>query len=317
MTTSLRKRRLPLLLAILVLAVVDSASGDADNGNGATSHCDGVTVTADVPGTVSSITVQGGTVSEDERAALDPWCDSDELSIAALDVAATVANVGCPSNASVTTPPCLPWGMLAALEIEPTPVRFPDPATRPQLVYDLDANPPQEQCEDCLLKVYQLKDPLPPSGSNWRFVGNATPGSTGGVPTANANISHFSVFALVEVPPPRPVPGGGGEAVAIVTSEFIDVGDNAVSVDLAFPNGAEFDQEAIEPGGVRNFLFTGVELVEFSDGGCQIGLPGASLDCLYPIETEVIFTLESASLVVIDRADLTDRAVIAAAVAIS
>lgn len=286
------------------------ATGDGTSGGGgggtATTSCPipapyKVDVSSASPD-ISSIEVQAGDDAEDKRQSFAPWCDTTELTLTKLDVATEVASNGCPRENSDTSVPCDEYGMLVALEIEPTPIRFPIVASRPELVYDLQANPPQKECAGgCLLKVFQLRDPRVATMDNWRFVADAVRGTSGSIPIATANIDHFSVFALVELPDAQAVAPGAADAQFIVASAFIaENQEGAITVQLAFVDGSVEGQE-LEREISPLFRFDRVDPVAgFDDPACA-GTPAEILTCLFPEETEIRLQLLEDGLVSLGR----------------
>jgi hypothetical protein len=305
--------RLAIVVA-LVLAVSQAEAGCTPTGSGgsaggagtATTTCPipnpyKVDVTAGAPGEVSSVTVKPGSDAVDERTGT-AWCDLTELKLTKLGVAAAVASNGCPTAPAATALPCTPYGMLAAVDLRPTPISFPTQTSHPDLVYDLVSNPPQKECDNCGLAVYQLREPPVSGMSNWRWVGSAYRSTAGSRAIATANLNHFSVFALVELPPPAAVNPGAADAVLIVGSDFIAEGETTLTVQLAFVEGRldapwQLDRETSLLYRFDHFDPTSIP----SDGGCA-GTPAEIMTCLFPIETEV-------RLQVLERSVVLERVV--------
>lgn len=293
---------------IFALAQTDAScsttgTGSGGGGGGATTDCPipaPYKVDVSAPSDISSVTVQAGDGAQDERASNAPWCDTTEVSLTKLDVATAVSNNGCPGNNAITSLPCSPDGMLAALEIKPTPVAFPA-ASRPELVYDLDANPPQEGCELCVLAVYQRR-PQPVAGqNNWRWVASATRATLGTTEIARAFVNHFSVFALVELPAPAAIQPGAANGVFIVESDFISEQEGPITVQLTFRDGRVDTARELDKGVSRLFRFDRVEPVAgLDDPGCP-GTPAESMSCLFPVGTEVNVLVSDDGLVSIGR----------------
>jgi hypothetical protein len=293
---------------LFVLAQTDascSTTGGGAGGGGGTATTDcpipapykvDVSAAADI----SSVTVQAGDAAMDERASNAPWCDTTEVLLTKLDVATAVSNNGCPGNNAITSLPCSPDGMLAALEVKPTPISFPA-GSRPELVYDLDANPPQEGCELCTLAVYQRRQPPVAGQNNWRWVANAARATLGSTDIARAFITHFSVFALVELPAPEAIQPGAADGVFIVESDFISEQEGPITVQLTFQDGRIDTARELDRGVSRLFRFDLVEPVAgLDDPGCP-GTPAESMTCLFPIGTEVNVLVSKDGLVSIGR----------------
>jgi hypothetical protein len=260
------------------------------------------TVTGGAAGEVSSIRVEPGSGAMDERPTPSvPWCDTSELSLTKLVLANAVAANGCPYAYAATVLPCFPYGMLAVLEIQPTPIGFPILASQPTLVYDLKENPKQKECDGCSLSVWQLKPVTSPGAANWRRVDTQVTerfDSATNRSLAEAKIDHFSVFALVDLPVPEPIQGG--QVSMVVASEFGE-DRNALAVQLVFVDGAIDASRVLEKGVSPVFRFVGFEPAGDSPDPACDGPPAELLTCLFPIDTEVSIELHGGRLVSIER----------------
>jgi hypothetical protein len=302
--------RVVLVAMIFALAqaevACEPAGGTSGPGPGtATTGCPipaPYTVQVSAASDVSSVTVPSGSDADDERAGNAPWCDLTEVSLTKLSVANAVSANGCPASASDTTLPCSPDGMLAALELRPTPINFPELSNRPALVYDLAANPPQEGCELCVLKVYQLRDPRVTGVPNWRWVADASRSTLAGTPIATANVGHFSVFALVELPAPEALQPGAADAAFIVASDFIAEDEGALTVQLSFIDGSIETSRQLERETARLFRFDRFDPISSLDDPACPGTPAEIMTCLFPVETEVRLQLPEDQLVSLGRA---------------
>jgi len=255
-----------------------------------------------VSGEVSSVTVQPGGAAQDERASNAPWCNTTEVSLTKLSVSNAVSANGCPASRSDTTPPCSTEGMLAAVELKPTPIKFPTSASQPELVYDLNVNKPQEGCVGCQLEVFQLFEPRPASGSNWRWVAYAYRSTFGSTPIATARVNHFSVFALVELPAPEVIVPGAAAATFIVGSDFIAEREGTtISVQLAFVEGSIDTSRKLDKETSRVFRFEQFAPVSGLDDPSCTGEPADAMTCLFPLGTEVRFEYAGDGTVSIGR----------------
>jgi len=208
-----------------------------------------------------------------------PWCDTTELEIEPADLTGL--------------PPCPVNWCLAAVDVKPDNIKFPysenTSATKPELSYDLDEHKPEKDPNDCgsssyCYSIYQSK----PGTLPWRYVGPAQPTKVENEWFAEGRIFHFSIFALVELPDPVPVPEPRTLGM-IVASEFIedDRGDISVSFLISSDDLGELDPAS----GQRLFRFSNVDPSSFEGEippDCP-NLPSVAeqFTCLFPIETEV------------------------------
>jgi hypothetical protein len=246
-----------------------------------------ITATVSASGDVSSATIPDGAYGYYDAGGGD-WCATGDFEADKIDVNAAIAAFGCFYDRSDKTPPCSPYGALAAIDVKPSNVSFPAPP-KPSLRYDLDANPPA--CEQLGITcgwygIYQLITPIPdPPAKAWRWVGPATETTYSGKAVAEGDINHFSIFALVELPGPRPV-APPLRAGMIVASDFLedDRGDVLVAFEI-------LEGDLQEVGQTRLFRFSNVDPA-FSDPNLpeeclDLGTPAEQLTCLFPIDTEV------------------------------
>ena len=265
---------------------------------------------------ISSVTVPSGSSAIDEANG-GSWCDTTQVSVTKLSVTGSVTAHGCPNDNGVKALPCPDKDLLVAIELKPTPVSFPNPASRPGLKYDLKANPPMTGCETgCTLDVYQLRDPKVLGLDNWRLVAGATRGMDGSIPVARANVDHFSVFALVEHPAPNPVAAGGVNAQFVVSSDFLQV-DEAVVVQLSVVGDGGVAGREFQDGMSLLFRFDRLDPGDgFEDPACPGDIPEI-LTCLFPIETPVVVDLPEEQRVSIQDPRSQTRVNFSASVAIT
>lgn len=245
-----------------------------------------LTANVSASGDVSSITIPNGATGEFDSGGY--WCDTSALDIEIVDVNALIASYGCFTDRGDTTPPCSFYTALAAVDVSPDNVSFPS-VPKPQLRYDLDVHPPQNQ-EASSFSIYQLKDPIPsPPTRSWRLVGTATPNTYSGKSVAQGSINHMSVFALVELPPPVPVTPPFLSTM-IVDSDFLDDDQGIITVAFVIQE-VIVDQRVMTAGEIRIFRLTGVDPA-YADPNLpavclDLDTPAAQLTCLFPVETSV------------------------------
>jgi hypothetical protein len=248
------------------------------------------------PPDISSIKVQQGSTGVKDGDG--DWCDpapANDLKLVTYtptQVDNLLTTYGCPDSPGGSPPACDNLGILAAVDVQPSNIGWSNNSSLlwPKLTYDLTQHPPK--CDTCYLKIYQLLSPLPASGSNWRYVGNATRSSSGSIAIAIGPINHFSTFALVQFPPPTPLPGEGSFTM-MVASEFFDDDQNGAEVAFLI---REESAGLLETEGItRQFDFVGIKELQPVIGApttvapkCQgrIELP-AQLTCMFPIDTTV------------------------------
>jgi hypothetical protein len=205
--------------------------------------------------------------------------------------------------------------MLVALEIKPSPIVFPTSASQPQLDYDLAANPPQDACKDCqTLTVWQLEEP--PIGQNpWRWVADASRVSVSNRAYARAKVNHFSVFALVALPPAAPILAANGTAL-VVESDFLAERETSIKVQLTYLEGPMDTARSLEKGSSRLFRFSDVHDPQGLDDPACPGTPAESLTCLFPLGTDISLDVAGDGNVVITRSTDQYRVEFAATVEI-
>jgi hypothetical protein len=226
-----------------------------------------------------------------------PWCDTDDLDILPQDLSGLPA---CPLTKC-----------LAAVNVQPDDIKFrltpaPTCASKPELLYDLDEHPPATPPEYCggspsCYAIYQLR----PSTSTWKFVGYAKAIPVGPEWYAQGRISHFSIFALVELPVPTTVTGPRTTGM-VVASDFLedDRGDIGVGV-IVFEDSLG---ELAQPGEQRLFRFSSVDPASFEGDvppDCE-ALPSVAeqFTCLFPIDTAVEFELAAQGQAVLRARDM-------------
>jgi hypothetical protein len=270
------------LFLLLVTFSLVGCPGGGTNGGGTDCPPYSSSYSATVPAAadVSNINIPSGasgTIDGD-----GDWCDPDTVGISSADINALVSSNGCFQDRSDTTPPCSPMRGLGALDVSPSDISFSG-TTKPNLRYDLTANPPQQDSTSYM--IYQLKTPIPsPPTRSWRYVGLANPSTFSGKPVAEGGINHFSIFALVEPPPavlvPPPI-----TTVMIVASDFIDDGRGTISVELEVMEIIDGDIAA-KPGEPHVFILSSVDPA-YDDPGLlpdclSLGTPAEQLTCLFP-----------------------------------
>jgi hypothetical protein len=269
-----------------------------------------------VPDEITSITILAGTFAYNDPGTGD-WCDTSQLTLVKVSVAELVPIYGCFTNRNdITYPcgcftnrndityPCSVYNALAAVDIQPSQIKFPT-QPRPVLVYDLSRTENQPTCIEKSVNcggfaIYQLKSPVPNAPSlAWRYVSsaswilNSSPAAAEG-----KNIDHFSTFALVELPPPQPAPLDF-RGVMIVDSQFIpeEPGNSSIfSVTLLIRDAADLDLN--DQTRLFRFSYPEVQLTvngsfpqECLDPKIYLTVP-EQLSCLFPIDMEVILVNE-------------------------
>jgi hypothetical protein len=267
-----------------------------------------ITVAVTNPNDVSSISIPSGTWAQDHNGA--PWCNTGLLSIAEVSVNNLVGTNGCFTTRITPTPPaaCTPYNALAALDVGPNDVAF-NYSSKPTLRYDLTANPPK--CKELNtgcggFGIYQLFDPIPPAPAPaWRYVGSAFATTFNSTSVAQGDVFHFSIYALVELPSPRPVtpPSALGMTVASVfDQETGGTEKNAFRVSLAI-NTAQPDMKEVSE--TRLFRFSQVVGLPVTSGEnlppecLNLGTAAQQLTCLFPIDMLVTVALGPDSTVLI------------------
>lgn len=279
---SRRTTVIPILLALLALLLISCDGGTT---------CPPISgpVVATVPGAsdASSVEIADGTNAEDDSSG-GPWCDTGSLTIDAVDVDSLIGMYGCFYSRSTTTD-CYPDTALAAVDVAPSNVSFPNPP-EPLLRYDLVAHPPKNQ-DATYFAIYQLKSTVPtPPALAWKHVGDASlvPGDL-----AEGNINHFSIFALVELPTPSPL-SPPLRTVMVVASDFIEDSQGSITVDLTTQ---EIDAEEIlvEVGETRIFRFSNIDPAyddpKLPTDCLALDLIEDQLTCLFPEGTKLEITL--------------------------
>ena len=217
------------------------------------------------------------------------WCDITELGLAVVDPASLTTN--CPETNMPPGPlsDCS-YGTLAALDVKPTGVMFPAPNSgRPELRFDLIAHPPE--CREleipCNLVVYQFLDP------DWVQAGQASEIIAG---FADAKLRHFSIFVLVELPQPTPIPGIDGFQTEVGSDWYLDEGGPLqVALTISQPELAEFGLDV--EGHQRFVSFRDARFVVegVAPPACDQGFAdGDELTCLLPQGTGINLTWDGA-----------------------
>jgi len=193
----------------------------------------------------SSIAVYANTYGDTPSS---PWCNTAQLNI-------TLANLG-------VLPSCPQAGCLVAVDVKPDDISFANPAnsqtTKPELNYDLNEHPPGdtsinlEACSNSFgcFSYYRY------NGSSWVFAGMAKTKLVGSEWFAFGRVNHFSIFALVGMPTPTPVPPPRLFGLVIQSPFFMnDDGGLSVAVLVAEDDRQEYSIDS----GEKILTFTGVE----------------------------------------------------------
>jgi hypothetical protein len=255
------------------------------------------TVTSDA----SSITILAGTTAYNDDSSGGYWCSTSQLTLVKVYVKGLVYNNGCFTDPNDKSYPCSEYNALAALNIEPSRVKFTAPPY-PVLDYDISTPESQPWCTEkgwsCNgYAIYQLKDPVPPTPTPaWRYVSPADliPNSTPPI-VEGKNINHFSTFVLVELPAPQPFPQPV-KAVMVVTSDFIPNGpgiSNVFWVTFLIHDAPDLGMNEQ----TRLFRFSNQEMqltvngsypTECLDDKILYPTVPEQLTCLFPIDMEVV-----------------------------
>lgn len=245
------------------------------------------------PGNLSSATVYGGSKSLTAGGA--PWCGTIPLTAKSEDVAAIVAQIGCPDGGPA---PC-EYEALLALNVTPNGIDFSphSPSSLwPDLRYDLEAF--GDRVEDLDFEIFQVvNDPATLNPVDWLPVGDAELSTFAGKSVAIGSIDHFSIFALVQLPDPQVPPAIGFEA--IVASDFRHEApqDGNEPIRVAF----RFEQEGIgdlgiEPPATRIFRLSDVDPSGITEECLREQPIAASLTCQFPIGTPVNLQLDPTTM---------------------
>lgn len=268
-----------------------SGAPPTSSGGGGSSACliNSSDAVVNVATEASSVTVTKGTYATVDGNGL--WC-GENLGVDALSQSTLnqlISKYGCFNSATSKIPPCTPYNALAALDINPDSISFPK-SPKPKLRYDLSAHKPTCKQLDIACggyAIYQLQE----QSAKWLFAGSAFETSFSGKQVAEGSVSHFSIFALVELPAPRPVTPPAlppFTAGMVVASEFLvdDGGSITVAIEI-------LRSPLPETGEIRLFRLTGVDPVfdpAQLPANCLAGQTIAEqLSCLLPIGREVAF----------------------------
>ncbi|MCX6080543.1 MAG: hypothetical protein NTW32_13505 [Chloroflexi bacterium] len=240
--------------------------------------------------------LQGGDVSSGEIYAVtyatqnnNAWCWPNKITISKPNLGALPT---CPA----------PKGCLNAIDLGPDDLKFVDPNNsvleKPKLTFDLGKNTvvPKENCSSYCYVIYQLAKIN--NQDKWVYAADAKADTLTIPPitynVATGNVAHFSVFAIVELPPPTP-PSQPFTQNFVVASDFVLslTGDMGVAFQV-------LDQGAPEliPGQERLFRFVGFNEKEILipsgiPEACQDVTPlDRKLSCIFPIGTQVKISID-------------------------
>jgi hypothetical protein len=210
-----------------------------------------------------------------------------------------VKQFGCFENRSFTDIMKCSYYALAALDVSPNNRCFPSTST-PELTFDLSVDANKPTCQKPEVKtgcatwfaIYQLKEPVPTSGTAWLYVGGATLVATN---LARGGINHFSTFVLAELPEPKDI--GVGSSVLIVDSTWEEDVNGDVRVALTFQ---ENDQSGTPVEWTLIYLFSIQELREKWPQRAECEPPpqtnAQNLTCLFPIGTKLAIMVENGTV---------------------
>ncbi|HUF39465.1 MAG TPA: hypothetical protein VMN57_13145 [Anaerolineales bacterium] len=204
-----------------------------------------------------------------------PWCDTTQLSITSV--------------VPPPPPPCPQAGCLAAVDVKPDDISFTNSAnsqaSTPTLTFDLNEHPPEDtsiDLEDCsgsfgCFSFYRH------NGSSWVFAGMAETKLVGTEWFAIGRVNHFSIFALVGMPTPTPVPPPRLFGLVIQSPFFMnDDGGLSVAVLVAEDDRQEYSIDS----GEKILTFTGVEPLiaagEALPECAEVQRVEAQFTCLFP-----------------------------------
>lgn len=205
------------------------------------------------------------------------WCNSDSNS--KLGIALYSGNV----------PACQLDKCLAVVNLSPDDVKINQPvgeySGKPVLSYDLSVHVPKIDPESCINKYcyayYRLV------GNSWLWVGNAKAVWADPKYMAEGKVGHFSVYAIVELPPAQDVIGPR-EFQLVVASRFLLEDDGALRVVLAVESDSFGDENL---GRELLFSFFSVDPSQPIDNVPEECFDGRDLDqqftCLFPIGTVI------------------------------
>lgn len=227
----------------------------------------------------SSIAVYSGTYGETDATPSDPWCSISQLNI-------TLANL-------TGLPACPFSGCLVAVDVKPDNIGFPSSlntsSTRPTLSFDLSEHPPSEDLNlEACSATYSCFGYYRYNGASWVFAGAATAIPVGTEWFATGRIDHFSIYALVVLPNPAPVPPPR-QFVLVIQSEFHldDNGGMSVAVLIAEDDRQEYTTDS----GEKILTFIGIDaLIPAGDvpAGCNLDQSVEALfTCMFPPGTRV------------------------------
>ena len=251
-----------------------------------------------VPGEITKITIPAGATAYFDPGA-GAWCDTSQLELTTVSLSDLVSTNGCFTDQNDKTYPCSVYNALAAVDIQPSRVKFFS-SPLPVLVYDLSKTESTPYCTekgpDCGgYAIYRLKSPVPSASPlAWRYVSPAALVSGSKPPAVEGkNIDHFSTFALVELPPPQPLPPVITAALT-VASEFMP--DEPGSSDVFSVAFLIRDNTLGMNDQTRLFRFSYPEMQLSVDGAYPAECldsriyPGVAeqLSCLFPVDMQVI-----------------------------
>ena len=216
------------------------------------------------------------------------WCTPGALSVTVLTQATLGSLPTCPRSN----------GCLNAIDLGPNGLNFSSSnnsvTDRPKLTFDLSAHPEVTYSKSCTVascfEIYQLDN-----NNAWTSVGGAVLTTLPtGKDIATGHVSHFSVFAVAELPPPTP-PSQSGTPTLVVASVFAE--DASGEIDVTFQVNAS-DLRELAPDSERLFRFAGYDIKSLDITGqvpaaCQDIRPlDTRLTCMFPIGTTVKTTID-------------------------
>lgn len=300
-----------LVYVALFLAAILTLAGCGDNGsttvNSTGCDSDGALLADQLGEEPSSdrsqVFIAAGTKVDNKGS---EWCGSPQLT-ADVSPATNPAYLGCGSSS------CSAQGALSEIDVQPDGLAFDDDLA--ELKYDISEDkgqPPKcrEQDVACDFEIFQF---IPGSPNLYTWVGDGVE-----IPDdlVKGDIEHFSVFALVEVPPEQPI-APVGRLPLTIASEFRSAPDdpNRITFAARLDDDQLGDVEAPELSALFVILVNPDPQFDpdiiADDTGCSFDdrQLAETLTCLFPVDTPVeasdgpgldILSLDTGNEIIID-----------------
>ena len=231
---------------------------------------------------LSSITVSAGTYAYQEPYTSSnqiPWCDADANNNLGIQPYPVSSLASLPSYNNV----------LAAVDIKPDAIKFPVAANRPQLSFNLKPgtyNLDPKNCGNSSCYAFYRY-----TGSSWVYAGSATAVPISSNWFAQGPINHFSLYALVELPPPQTLPGPQNLGL-VVASDFLGDEQGSMSVAFMVRDDSLGQLNAGTPELVFRFFSVDLANIDGTAPDClKLATYPEEFTCLFPIGTQAVLQL--------------------------